>query len=271
MLRRSRTSALLIYFIGACLLLWLKSPDALVNPQFWAEDGPIFFKQQFAQAWPPLLEPYSGYLHVAPRLVAWAATAISISHAPAFYNLSAILIDALCIALATSAFGRYFGHAVVFLSFFIVPSVGDIFGTVTNVQWFMQFVLAAACFLPVEVDREYSRLWRSLGYSGLLIAAVSGPFSILITALACGAIGVSHPALGHVRDNRWDFLSRQIASIALVGKHIGRWLLFIVAWGACIQLAVVMTHNSATPWGEMQLSRWHSAERSISKKSSRRT
>jgi hypothetical protein len=243
----------LFLLVGALLLLGLKSPDALLSPQFWAEDGPIFFGQQFGATQPPLFEPYAGYLNLAPRLVAWGATAVDFSYAPLFYNLSALLVDALCISYATLAFGRYFDRPIVFLSFFVVPSVGDVFGTITNMQWFMQFVLAAACFLPSDRHRQHVPAC----YLILLIVALSGPFSILVTALACCAIFINktaHSTIAYLLESRWNWLSAQVSSVALVGENIRRSCLFVVASGACVQLATVFTYRASTPWRDMFLS-----------------
>ena len=241
------------YLIAAIGLLWVKSPDAILNPQFWAEDGAIFFKQQFGEAWPPLFEPYSGYLHLVPRLVAALGTALDVLYAPAFYNACALFIDAFCIAYATRTFGRYFGDGIVFLSFFLAPTAGDIFGTITNAQWFIQFALFAACLVPADRLRPARSVWIHTGHIGLLLAALSGPFSILISALG-GISLVAHGVTKRMDASGSSFLLRYVHWLGEVGQELPRGRLLIVAIGACIQLAAVLVHESATPWQAMQLS-----------------
>lgn len=135
-------------FVVATLLMVLKSPDALQRPQFWAEDGSVFFVGQLHQAWPQLFQPYSGYLHFLPRVIAWFASFLPVIDDPLVYNCSAMLIDAACVTFVTLRAGPHFGFAVVFLSFFLLPTDGEVFGTLTNVQWFVQIALLAAAFLP---------------------------------------------------------------------------------------------------------------------------
>ena len=55
------------------LVLYARMPDAFSHPQFWAEDGTIFFLDAHSGGWRALLDPYSGYLHLIPRAVAWLA------------------------------------------------------------------------------------------------------------------------------------------------------------------------------------------------------
>jgi hypothetical protein len=60
--------------IACAVLLALRKPWALHTPQLWAEDGSIFLtqdEQMGVRAW---WEPYNGYLHLLPRLIAWIAS-----------------------------------------------------------------------------------------------------------------------------------------------------------------------------------------------------
>ena len=55
-------------FIG--IGLFLRNPNALLNAQFWAEDGAIFLLQHDVLGFAALIEPYMGYLHTVQRIVA---------------------------------------------------------------------------------------------------------------------------------------------------------------------------------------------------------
>src|SRR5512144_3452854 len=46
-----------IVFAVSALGLLLRAPDALLNPQFIAEDGSVFFAHQFGRLLPPLFGP----------------------------------------------------------------------------------------------------------------------------------------------------------------------------------------------------------------------
>jgi hypothetical protein len=216
-------------FAIAFALLVLKSPDALTLPQFWAEDGAIFFQQQLDSSWPLLLTPYAGYLHTAPRLVAWVASGLDPVFVPLAYNVAAITIDALCIAFVSMRLKPWFSCWPVVLSFFILPTAGDIFGTLTNVQWFMQFALAAACFTPGPIAG--SKSLRMAGYIGLGIAALTGPFSLLVGAVAVVAQFASTQFRGQVG---------LAAVLAEAGRQIQRTPTLIVVSGALLQTGILL-------------------------------
>jgi hypothetical protein len=222
-------------FAIAFALLVLKSPDALTLPQFWAEDGAVFFEQQLYRSWPPLLTPYAGYLHTAPRLVAWASSGLDPVFAPLAYNVAAITIDALCIAFVSMRLKPWFSCWPVVLSFFVLPTAGDIFGSLTNVQWFMQFALAAACFTPGPIAG--SKSLRMAGYIGLGIAALTGPFSLLVGAVAVVAQFASTQFRGQVG---------LAAVLAEAGRQIQRTPTLIVVGGAILQAGTLWTSNRST-------------------------
>src|SRR5579872_3939418 len=66
------------------LLLFLRRPDALLNPQFFAEDGVVFFHDQLLFGlWESLWIPHGGYLLIVQRLTAWWASFFPPIFAPA--------------------------------------------------------------------------------------------------------------------------------------------------------------------------------------------
>ena len=71
----------------------------------------------------------------------------------------------------------------MFLSFFLLPTDGEVFGTLTNMQWFVQIALLAAAFLPRAARPGWGG--RLLTYAALVAAALTGPVSWLIA----GAVG----------------------------------------------------------------------------------
>src|SRR5258708_13701706 len=78
----------------------LRWPDAIANPQFWAEDGHVFFRDQIVYGfWGSLILPYHGYLNVIQRLVAALASLFPATYAPLILNLCAFIIWALCCSL----------------------------------------------------------------------------------------------------------------------------------------------------------------------------
>ena len=181
--------------------LLLKSPDALGLPQFWAEDGAVFFREQWAQGWPRLFSPYAGYLHLIPRGVAWVASWFPARLAPAMFNTAAIAIDALCIAFLLLRLQASRMAIIAFIGIFLTPTNGEIFGTLTNVQWFTQLALLVACFLPPATTTASTarRCWSA---ALILACALTGPFSTLL-ALLYLALSVGVAVCRHLRWNSW--------------------------------------------------------------------
>ncbi len=74
-----RTPAGWAFFLSVAVVV-LKTPDALRLPQFWAEDGAVFFSQQWGHLIPRIFVPYGGYLNVIPPhgSLLWLATAVPV-------------------------------------------------------------------------------------------------------------------------------------------------------------------------------------------------
>src|SRR3954469_5115510 len=73
--------------IAGLLVLVIRKTDSFSHPQFWAEDGPVFFLEADLSGWRSVLHPYSGYLHLIPRLVAMLCRALGSLWIPAAYNV----------------------------------------------------------------------------------------------------------------------------------------------------------------------------------------
>ena len=89
----SRSTYLLFGTLLAALLL-LRSPGSLLHPQFWAEDGTLFFQEAFNRGFlSTILQPASGYLHSFPRLVAGFSLLVPMEQAPLVFNLAAFAVQ----------------------------------------------------------------------------------------------------------------------------------------------------------------------------------
>jgi hypothetical protein len=80
-------------WLGAVIMLtvfmWCyRRPDALTYPQFWAEDGVIFFADAYHHQFSSLWRDHGGYYHLVPRVVALLGLfLIPLVFQPLFYNL----------------------------------------------------------------------------------------------------------------------------------------------------------------------------------------
>lgn len=160
-----------------------RAPELLTKPQFWAEDGVIFFAQQYGDAWPRLLAPYWGYVNFIPRLIAWIASLFDVRHAPFLYGMLGLIVDASCVAYVTRRSAKLFAPIIVWFSLTLMPNDGLYYGYIANIQWFSQFVLIAMCLFPASEAPTRSVATRLWTYALLAACALTGPFSLIVAVL----------------------------------------------------------------------------------------
>jgi len=209
----------------ACILVMAyKCNDFLTNPQFWAEDSIIFFKQQLGHAYPLVFEPLAGYFLTLPRIIAWAASWASVAKAPMIYNASALLLTASAISFTLGRLRTHLPVAVIFAAFMLVPVSGEVLGSLANVQWFLQFALAAACLGSFHAASRPATIFRACA---VFVVALTGPFSISIAFVAglmifaswtCDRLG--SPRCDNAVTNHWKTRDWTIFSATAAGAVI---------------------------------------------------
>jgi len=176
----NRPAALPWVVLLAGALLLLRKPWALHTPQLWAEDGSIFLTQNDQLGLRAFLEPYNGYLHFLPRLIAWLASHLAdVAWWPAIYNGFAFLVTLGLFARLASARIDFPGKPWLMLAFVLVVGTDEVLLTLTNLQWVTAFYLVLHLFTTRPATR-----WQALG-DGLILVAVglSGPFAVLFLPL----------------------------------------------------------------------------------------
>lgn len=169
-----------IGLLAVALLLWIRKPDAFHNPQFWAEDGFIFFSQQVQLGARAHLEPYAGYFNAVPRLLAALAGLLPYRHAPAAYNAAALIV---ALALVWKLYSPRLGlrwPLLFALSVALVPHPGgEVFVCLANVQWILALLL-----LTVLLQRSPETRAQAAGDAGIvLLTGLTGPFILLALPL----------------------------------------------------------------------------------------
>jgi hypothetical protein len=147
----------------------------LTNPQLWAEDGLVFFAQQLMLGFPKaLFQPYAGYLHAIPRLIALLASPLPIAWIPFVYNFLALLISSLCCIVFAGPWCRNLlrSDGLRAMCCVIVATglqFGDeLIGVIANLQWFLAVGAATIIFRDKE-SKEPPWLSITLGVLGALI------------------------------------------------------------------------------------------------------
>jgi len=208
-------AGLIALVAGIFVLLILRRPDAVTNPQFFADDGEVFFRDQLVLGFGgSALRPYGGYLQIGARAIAALASVAPLRFVPlGYFALDVVVATAACAWLARREFeallpGRY--RRAVFCLWLACCPVGlEIVGPVVNVRWYL--------------------LW--LGY----LLAVSPPRQgrkRFASVLAWWAIGLSDP--GCVA-----FLPIWLARAARAPDRKGRLVSISCAAPLLVQLAVI--------------------------------
>ena len=167
--------------VCAALILAMRRPDQVANPQLWAEDGSVCLAQQRELGFRALFVPYAGYQILAQRLIALASAPLPLEWAPAAYVLGSLAVTlGVCAFLglwASACSSRWW--VLFLLAPVLVPHSGEVFLTAVNVHLVLCLLLP---FLyargPIENLRDAGVTLLFLGLIGL-----SGPFLLLTSPL----------------------------------------------------------------------------------------
>jgi hypothetical protein len=175
----------------AIILLVVRAPDAFWVPQFWAEDGSVFWLEEYKWGvWKAFSIPTNGYLAAAARLIAAFATFFPYDLHPTVF-LGGVCAFTVWTVTTIAGVSLPLAMAVLLgLSIMVVPHSCEqdypllsypceIWANATNVHW----VLATALPLIAVTLTPTSRLARINQVAFVAIAGLSGPFSILATPL----------------------------------------------------------------------------------------
>ncbi len=171
------------------LLLFLRRADALLHPQFFAEDGVVFFHDQILFGIRHALWiPHAGYLLVIQRLTALLGSWFGSGLAPAIYNITALALSAACCALFVLPVFRAVVRSdllrfAVCCLFAVALDSAELIGTITQIQWFLQIagiLLLARCWIRESEPGLAEQAGEALL---MLILALSCPLLVLAVPL----------------------------------------------------------------------------------------
>jgi hypothetical protein len=159
----------------------------LFHPGLWGEDGNIFINEAHDAGLGSLFKPYAGYMHLAPRGISYVASFLPLEYVPLAFHLAWLLAFIVTVYIiqsrlaALSVHPAFYIWALVLLA--IQPQAGEVFFTLTNIQWFTGLALLAYLIFP------FARLPKSWETVLIFIAGLTGPFSVLaLPVLALRAV-----------------------------------------------------------------------------------
>ncbi len=221
---------------GAVGIQLLRRPETLLRPEFFNEDGQVFYiGTYFGTPLQTILRPYAGYLNLVPRLVALLSRLVPVADAPLVTNSAALLITgAVCAYIAggrlsgaiPSASLRWTIAGLVVL----LPNSHETLGSIAYTQWYLGMYLLTAAF----ATSPRTRAVEAVDLLALGAASLTGPWGVLFTPLYAWQ---ARPSLAirradHARDRApkrlsWDWV-RIRAALAVCLPSLAQ-LAYIVA------------------------------------------
>lgn len=174
------------YFIGAIVLaliiLYFRNPQLFTHPQFWAEDGRVWFQEAHNFGFfSSVIRHQDGYFQTFARLVASTASLFPLRYAPRIFSFASIamfLLPALFILSKRfkSIISFSWGRILLFLLYVVLPNTAELHGNLTNAQWYLGLLVAL-----ILVSEKPKSIWgKVFDVAALVLCALSGPFGIII-------------------------------------------------------------------------------------------
>ncbi len=173
----------LIVIATAFLIVCSRRPDAVLNPQFYAEEGAFFYHDAYQLGLHSLLLTYGGYFHTALRLVALFVQLFPFAWAPLVMNLAGITFQVLPVNMFLSSRFSSIAFPIRLLASFVylgLPNSFEIHANINNVQWHLALL---AC-LVLLAEPAIARGWQLFDGTVLLLTSLSSPMGILLVPVA---------------------------------------------------------------------------------------
>jgi len=172
----------------------MRRPGTLTNPQFWAEDSIVFYRDHLLLGgYHVLLKPHAGYLCLMARLIAGVSSGLPAALVPLAFNFAALILAALSCTFLILPWYRHLIEsellrAMVCALFAAGFFVDELVGNVTNIQWYLALpgilLLARA-----PRDDEASGMPKLLGLAfGAFILGLSSPQLIILLPVCIGIL-----------------------------------------------------------------------------------
>jgi len=175
--------------VGVALsILFLRMPTNFILPQFWGEDGPVFYQQAVDHGWHSIFLPAAGYFTLLQRLIAVFANYFSPVFAPTILNFSAFAFTLFIVWLATSPRFDIPFRPLIALAIVTVPMGFEVLGTAANTQW----IAPIAVFIHLFLRPHPSRSILICEVMFVAMIAFTGPCAIFLTPLGA-ALALMEP------------------------------------------------------------------------------
>jgi hypothetical protein len=191
--------------------------DVVTRPQFWAEDGSIYFCDALVLGFRAVFRLYEGFPHLGQRLIAAFGSLFPLAAAPRVYTTAAIVIEALSVATFSLPRFRHLVRSDALRTLFCVACVSlpvgtEVFATPANVGWFLGLWLLFA-----SLSTAPRRMRSLVGLTACGVAAIaSTPLAVLLAPL-----WLLRSLDGGVRHDRREIIFGVILLVALGFVFLG--------------------------------------------------
>src|SRR2546430_2209030 len=172
-------------FVAGFLIVFSRRPDAILNAQFWAEDGKYWYADAYSFGWHSLVMPEAGYLHLLPRLAALLSLLFPLAIAPLVMNLCAIVFQIFPVNLfLSSRFGSIALETRLFscLLYLAVPNSFEIHANATNIQWHFALIGCMVLLSQPQINLTVGR--QIFDLAALALVSLDSPVGMLLIPIA---------------------------------------------------------------------------------------
>lgn len=171
-----------LIFLTAFLIIFSRRPDAILNPQFWAEDGAVWYSMAYNNgAISSIFVPEASYYQTVSRLVAGFSLYFPLSDAPIIFNLAAVFCKIIVVYfLLSSRFSDLIPalpiRILLAFIYLALPNSYEVNANLTNVQWHLALL---SFFILISKPSE-KILWKAFDIFVLFLSALSGPLCLFL-------------------------------------------------------------------------------------------
>jgi len=184
-----------VVFLATIAILFYRMPERLLGGYLWAEDTRVFLAGAYARGWSGLFESYAAYMVTVPRIIAIAATkVVGLDLVPYVLPWAAMVISGLAgvyvysvartIAWRPNQTSTGWALAIA-LAPLLVPNYGEVFLTITNLQWVL---------CPALIVLVWETFWRPAALQGnrnfvlrcvcIFLITTTGPYGAFVWPLS---------------------------------------------------------------------------------------
>lgn len=177
---------LLLVFVLGVIVLFLRRPDALLTPQFWAEDGKFWYGEAYTNgSLHSLLSPYAGSSQFAMRIAGSLSTILPFRSVPLFFTLVALIIKIIPLLLIHSQrFSKILkdnlAKWLITIFYLFMANGSETHLNLTNIGWHLSLI----AFLILIAPSTKKKFWQVFDITVLSVAALTGPFTFFLAVPA---------------------------------------------------------------------------------------